>query len=229
MSSNKPKVAMLVDADNISPKYISQIHEKAKACGELVLWYVCGTENHLKGWREHSQAYGFTVHEVPVGENSTDKYIVRECAVMGVFNSKIDAFCLVTNDKHFVKACEMLKQWQKRVIVIGKKHAAKSLKKVAEFVEIPTTKTSPKPASPKKTVKIQTSPTNQSLEIFKEVLKKAFAIINKEWIDLAKLGQALKQVDSSFHVKDYGSSLKKALKKLQGFIEWDADKVKLKA
>ena len=47
MASKKPKIAVLVDADNISHTWADSIIEKTASRGEIGIHYACGTRKHL--------------------------------------------------------------------------------------------------------------------------------------------------------------------------------------
>jgi|GEM_PF-3154323 len=231
-TKNKPQVIVFIDADNMSAKWVKTIMEIAESCGYVVTYYVCGTKKHLKGWYKAIENYGFEYEEAPTGKNSTDKLIAAKVTRITASYDKTAVFCFATHDKHFAKLAQLVKQWGNQVISIGKKHTAKALKQASEFVELkPIKKTLPQPKIIKATPRPQKSSRLKKVDELLRLLKKAFAHACQEWLDLAKLGNILKTVDTSFKAKDYGSAkLSKLLKMVSEFVEFDADgkKVKLK-
>jgi len=206
MTTQKPQVALFIDADNMSAKWIKTIVEIAESLGRVVIRFICGKENHLKGWRKREaiKTYQFNVKVAPNGKNKADKLIEDESDRIAKSHPEIDIFCFATHDKHFAKSARNAKHLGKRVINIGKKHTSQLLREVCEFMALD----------------------------FVLLLKKAFAHTKQESINLAKLGNVFKELDDTYKVKDYGSSqLNKLLKKLPAFVEFSADgkEVKLKA
>jgi len=225
VASKKPKIAILVDADNISHTWSDTIIEKASLCGEIVIRYACGTSKHLGGrWRKKIEKHKFTEKKAPDIENGADILIVKEAMDIMLKHPEIDTFCLVSNDNHFSKVPQIPRQWKKKVLIMGTEKAANLLKDDSEFILLEK-KVVTKPAQqPKKTKK------QKPIAEFQMLLEKAFKTVNQESIALNTLGKALKDVDSTYKPQIYGSStLTKLLKKLPNAVEVKNSKAKLKS
>lgn len=225
MVSKKSKIAVLVDADNISHTWADTIIEKASSHGEITIRYACGTKKHLGGrWRKKMEEHKFTEKKAPDIENSTDILIVREVMDVMLKHPEIDIFCLVSNDNHFAKVPQIPRQWNKKVLVMGTGKAANVLKSDVEFILLEKeVVTSPKKQPNKdKTLK--------SITKFQALLEEAFKSVNQEWIALNTLGKILKDIDATYKPQSYGSStLTKLLKKLPTVVELIDGKAKLKS
>ena len=226
MTTKKPQVALLIDADNISPKLASASIKQAKLYGDVIIRFACGTEEKLKGWEKPIEQYRFTTEKAHKGDNVADMMIAREALNLVIDSPEIDVFCVVANDKHFVIHSQLIKLGKKRVIPIGTEDSGKSIKELPEFVELkPEKKSSQKP----KTIQQQKPSKLKKIDDFIKLLKKAFAHAKQEWLDLARLGNILKVVDTTFKAKDYGNAkLKKLLKKMSAFVEFSADEKQVK-
>lgn len=221
----KPKIAVLVDADNISHTWADMIIDKASSRGEIIIRYACGTKKHLGGrWRKKMEEHKFTEKKAPDIENSTDMLIVREVMDIMLKHPKIKIFCLVSNDNHFAKVLQILRQWNKKVLIMGTVKAAKVLQSDSEFILIEKEViTKPKPPR-KKAKKLK------PIAEFQILLEQAFKNVNQEWISLNTLGKTLKNIDATYKPQIYGSStLTKLLKKLPKAVEVKDGKVKLKS
>ena len=231
-NKNKSQVTLLIDADNISPQWAKTIMQIAESYGTVVFRYICGTKKHLQGWSNAIEEHKFEQEEAPTGKNSTDKLIVAKATHIAASYDKTAVFCFATHDKHFAIAAQLVKQWGNRVISIGKKHTAKSLKNACEFVELkPIKKTSPQVKKVKAIPQVQKSSKLKKVDELLQLLKKAFVHAGQEWLELAKLGNILKKVDATFKAKDYGSAKLSKLLKMSEFVELSPDgkQVKLKA
>lgn len=210
MTSKKTKIAVLVDADNISHAWADTIIEKTTLSGEIVIRYACGTRKHLGGrWRKKIEEHKFTEKKAPEIENGADILIVREAMDIMLKRSEIDIFCLVSNDTHFAKVPQILRQWSKKVLIMGTENAATLLKNDSEFILLENEIVTKPPQKPKKTKKLK------SIAQFHTLLEKAFKAVDQESIALNTLGKTLKNIDSTYKPQIYGSSsLSKLLKKL---------------
>jgi hypothetical protein len=228
MASRKPKIAILVDADNISHMWADAIIEKASARGEIIIRYACGTRKHLGGrWRKKIEEHKYTEKTAPDIENGADILIVKEAMDIMLKRPEIDTFCLVSDDHHFAKVPQIPRQWNKKVLMMGTAKAAKLLKNDSEFILLEKkviAKPAQQPKKPKKAKK------QKPIAEFLMLLEKAFATVNQESIALNTLGKAIKDVDSTYKPQLYGSStLTKLLKKLPNVVEVKNNKAKLKS
>lgn len=127
---NKEKLALLIDAENISPRYIVKIMREVSKYGELAYRriYRDWTCDAAIGWKEvileHAlspvQQYSYTS-----GKNATDFAIIID-AMDILYTGDVDVFCLATSDSDFTKLAMRLKEAGKTVIGMGEMKVPKS-------------------------------------------------------------------------------------------------------
>ncbi|MDF9825892.1 putative nuclease of putative toxin-antitoxin system [Breznakia sp. PF5-3] len=119
------KLAVLIDAENISAKYIKYIFEELPNHGVPTYKRIYGdwTDSHTKNWKdtllEYSitpiQQYGYTV-----GKNSTDSALIID-AMDILYSKNVDGFCIVSSDSDFTKLASRLRESGKLVVGMGEK------------------------------------------------------------------------------------------------------------
>jgi len=124
-------LALLIDAENVSAKYISLIIDEANKGGKLNYRRVYGdwTTPQISKWKNACVDYALT----PVqqfssvsGKNSSDFSLVIDA--MDILNSKkIDGFCIVSSDSDFTKLITRLKEDNMSLIGMGEEKTPISL------------------------------------------------------------------------------------------------------
>jgi uncharacterized LabA/DUF88 family protein/Fe-S-cluster formation regulator IscX/YfhJ len=119
------KIAVLIDADNVTYKNVKGMIEEIAKYGVPTFKRIYGdwTMPTLKGWKtvllENAitpvQQYGYTT-----GKNSTDSAMIID-AMDILYSSKVDGFCLVSSDSDFTRLAIRLREASMYVIGIGEK------------------------------------------------------------------------------------------------------------
>ena len=104
---NEKKIALLIDADNVSQKYIKYIVDEVSNHGVLTYKRIYGdwTRPQLGPWKEilleHSitpiQQYSYTT-----GKNATDSALIID-AMDILYSKNVDGFCIVSSDSDFTR------------------------------------------------------------------------------------------------------------------------------
>ncbi len=124
MSANNMKIALLIDADNISAKYIKTIFDELAKKGTVTYrrvyadWSSTRTGEWQKVLVEHSltaiQQFPFTK-----GKNATDSAMIIDAMDILYRNDYLDAFCIATSDSDFTSIANKLREAGKFVIGMG--------------------------------------------------------------------------------------------------------------
>lgn len=122
---NDKRIALLIDADNVSGKYIPYIMDEVSNYGTPTYKRIYGdwTKPQLGSWKgtllNYSitpvQQYGYTT-----GKNSTDAALIID-AMDILYSSKVDGFCIVSSDSDFTRLAARLREAGMRVIGMGEK------------------------------------------------------------------------------------------------------------
>lgn len=124
------RFAVLIDADNISDKYIKFILDEISNEGIATYKRIYGdwTRSALGGWKnillEYSitpiQQYGYTS-----GKNATDAAMIID-AMDILYSGNVEGFCLVTSDSDFTRLASRLRESGMDVVGMGEKKTPKA-------------------------------------------------------------------------------------------------------
>ena len=125
------KLALLIDAENISRKYIKLIMDELNEFGTPTYKRVYGdfTNPGISSWKDELRAYALT----PIlqfgytkGKNSSDSAMIID-AMDIVYSGSVNGFCLVTSDSDFTKLANRLREAGMLVIGMGEQKTPGSL------------------------------------------------------------------------------------------------------
>ncbi len=122
---NEKRLAVLIDADNISAHYIKPMIEEVARYGNATIKRIYGdwTKPNLGSWKtilldyafQPIQQFGYTT-----GKNATDSAMIID-AMDILYSEKVDGFCLVSSDSDFTRLATRLREAGKIVYGIGEK------------------------------------------------------------------------------------------------------------
>ncbi len=117
------KLAVLIDADNISPKYVKVILDEAASFGIAAVKRIYGdwSDPRLKSWRAvllnnsiiPMQQYSYTS-----GKNATDSAMIIDAMDL-LYAGNLGGFCIVSSDSDFTRLAARLREAGKLVIGMG--------------------------------------------------------------------------------------------------------------
>ena len=116
------ETAVLIDADNISPKYAPIIFQELEAYGFPSCRRIYGNWSKANGWNEELlleysiipvQQFSYTS-----GKNATDMAMVIDAMDL-LYGKKVDGFCIVTSDSDFTRLAMRLREEHMYVIGMG--------------------------------------------------------------------------------------------------------------
>ncbi len=123
--SSEKRLALLIDADNVSYKYISAVLDELSKYGIVTYKRIYGdwtNPQHAK-WKDKllqnsilpMQQYSYTQ-----GKNSTDSALIID-AMDILYTNSVDGFCLVSSDSDFTRLAARIRESGLTVIGMGEK------------------------------------------------------------------------------------------------------------
>ncbi len=119
------RLAILIDADNVSEKYIKYILDEVSGDGTATYKRIYGdwTKPELASWKnvllENSitpiQQYSYTT-----GKNATDSAMIID-AMDILYSGNVDGFCIVSSDSDFTRLASRLRESGMYVLGMGEK------------------------------------------------------------------------------------------------------------
>ncbi len=125
-------IALLIDADNISAKYISVILSELSKYGKITIRRMYGdwSQERLRSWFNCSAGYSLTPVMQPnntPGKNASDIGLIID-AMDILYANSVQGFCICSSDGDFNKLATRLRESGKVVIGMGEKKTPESFR-----------------------------------------------------------------------------------------------------
>ena len=216
MEQSERRFAVLIDADNVSPKYIKYILDEVNDQGIATYKRIYGdwTDNEKRSWKNvlldwsvnPIQQYSYTT-----GKNATDSAMIID-AMDILYSGNVGGFCLVSSDSDFTKLAQRLREAGMFVMGIGEQKTPKPFRAACDTFKLLEIISSDD--APEATV-IENQKTITSIDEIQKAITKLLIENNSQNqpIILARVGNFLTKRFSDFDVRNYGYS------KLSTFLE----------
>ncbi len=208
MPDDRPLLAVLIDADNTSPKHAGAIFEEIASLGEASVRRCYGdfSSQQMAGWNKVQAEHGLVPHHSPantVGKNSSDISLVIDA--MDILHSgRFDGFVLVSSDSDFTRLASRIREQGLDVYGIGQKKTPDAFRKACKrFIFLENLGTSgdsqPKAAASKPAAK-------QPLTEARDIICRAMDALDQddEWYPMGPLGQYITSANPDFDTRTYG-------------------------
>lgn len=208
MDTQERRLAVLIDAENISTKYIKVILDEISNYGIATYKRAYGdwTAPVLRSWKDEvlknsitpMQQYSYTQ-----GKNSTDSAMIID-AMDILYSGKVDGFCIVSSDSDFTHLASRLREEGMLVIGMGEKKTVEAFRTsctMFKYLEVLA-------ADDETPSDISRSDVEET--IFKIILDNE---ANDRETTVGELGNKLSNRHADFDVRNYGYS------KLSKFLE----------
>lgn len=228
IAGRAPRLAVLIDADNVTARNASAILDEIASFGEPSVRRVYGdwSSQALSQWKEQARDLGLVMHQQSAntkGKNASDIGLVIDA--MDILHAgKVDGFVLVSSDSDFTRLASRIREDGLQVIGIGEAKTPESLRKVCNRFVLIENIVGGDAAPPPKPGK--TGPVAEPVAV-KEAPIKAIPFIldamkkidpDQDDYSLGHLGQAITQLHPDFDPRTYGSSrLSDLLRKIGRF------------
>ena len=233
-ATDRKRIAVLIDAENTSSKYIDLILSEIDPYGAVTYMRIYGNSNALLGWKDAALDHAMTPimqFNYTSGKNASDSALIID-AMDILYTGIAEGFCLITSDSDFTKLAIRLREAGKFVIGMGKMQTPKSLVNACEEfkyldmlynAEEETIGETEPPVKETHTEE-HTDAENPlpSIDKLKDEISRILSAVfqGREWVRLGDLGNTLPKYIPGFNVKLYGcSKLKKLMEKLSDRFE----------
>lgn len=250
------KIAVLIDADNVSSSTIENILDEVKRYGtpSIKRIYADWTKPHVTGWKEPLLTHAITPiqqYSYTSGKNSSDSALIIDA--MDILHShQVDGFTIVSSDSDFTRLAVRLRESGKMVIGIGEKKTPKPFIAACDkfiYIEILSKETAALPPTKEKTLAeatntvtdpalkqaIRDTKTHEPIDAETvELLKATVNDVADEggWAPLSAIGGLISKRKPDFDPRIYGflklTPLFKSLDKYFEVEEKSTEKTKIK-
>lgn len=217
--SKSLRLALLVDAENVSADALPYILEKAATLGDVNVKRAFGDfhSEHMKPWVEAASKTGVVervVRRKAKGKNASDIALVIEAMDL-LHSRRFDGFCIVSSDGDFTDLAQRIIGEGCKAYVIGEQKTPKCMRDACtDFIDLtklqplhpetakilakPAPSVSPVPKNPGKQAQKVTAKWEPVVSETRSLSK------GKGWVAVAELGTRLGQGNLKLKAKDFG-------------------------
>lgn len=218
------RLAVLIDADNVSYKYVKELLEEVARYGTPTIKRIYGdwTESTASGWKKVLLENAITPiqqYRYTTGKNATDSAMIID-AMDILFENKVDGFCIVASDSDYTRLALRLRESGKKVLGIGEKKTPQAFIAACDkfiYLEIIAKNAEPeekkekeeKTSGKKKPAAKKQEPKVSKLDRkFVKLLRTSVEDVADEngWAFLGDVGNMLLKKQPSFDSRNYGFS-----------------------
>jgi hypothetical protein len=119
------RLAMLIDADNTSPRHVPEMIEELARYGAITVRRAYGdwTTNQLSGWKDRLLAHAITPVQqfaYTTGKNATDSALIIDAMDL-LYSGNVQGFVVVSSDSDFTRLATRLKESGMTVYGVGQR------------------------------------------------------------------------------------------------------------
>ena len=218
------RFAVLIDADNTSPRIAAGLFEEIAKFGEASVRRIYGdfSSPRMKSWADILQKYAIDPYQqfaYTTGKNASDIALVIDSMDL-LHSGRFDGFCLVSSDSDFTRLASRLREEGADVYGFGAQKTPESFRQACRrFVYIENLLPDAEVAIPEE----GSSRVRQSASAAIPILTKAIAQMETEdgWVGLGVVGQRLANIASDFDPRTYGFRKLSDLVRQTGAFEMD--------
>ncbi|WP_027399432.1 NYN domain-containing protein [Anaerovorax odorimutans] len=231
---NDKRYAVLIDADNISDRYVKIILDEISNDGVATYKRIYGdwTKPCFSTWKkvllEHSitpiQQYGYTT-----GKNATDSAMIID-AMDILYSGNVEGFCLVSSDSDFTRLASRLRESGMNVVGMGESKTPKAFISACnkfKYLDLISLANEPKLTSKKP---LSNNSEDYKRKRFDEIKNSIITIVKEnsdedEWMFIGDIGNKLQKRYPDFDVRNFGYTKFTPFIKSLDLFEIRADKV----
>lgn len=207
MATETTLLAVLIDADNTSPKYTQAIFDEIASLGEASVRRCYGdfSSQQMTGWNKVQAEFGLVPHHQPantVGKNASDIALVIDAMDL-LHSGRFDGFVLVSSDSDFTRLASRIREQGLDVFGMGQMKTPAAFRKACKrFIFLENLDSG---AEPEETQSSKT-PASKSLNQARDLILKAMDAIDQDddWYTLGRLGQFITAANPDFDTRSYG-------------------------
>ena len=210
------KIAVLIDAENVSSKYVKLIMDEVGSYGVATYKRLYGdfTKLSVKSWLSKLQEYAITPvfqYNYTQGKNASDSALIID-AMDILYTENVSGFCLVTSDSDFTKLAMRLRESGMIVIGMGEQKTPSSLVSACEnfkYLDLLSQESGSVPAGSLSQenrldeTKKESNGIPSRAEIEREIRAIIEAKTEEEWINLSEVGITLSKRVPGFDPRNY--------------------------
>ena len=202
-----PRLAVLIDADNTSPRIAAGLFQEIATFGEASVRRIYGdfSGQRLKGWADILQKHAIDPYQqfaYTTGKNASDIALVIDAMDL-LHSGRFDGFCLVSSDSDFTRLASRLREQGADVYGFGEQKTPESFRQACRrfiYTEnlLPDLHASAAEGAPRRALQ----PAGAAVPL----IERAIAEMESEdgWVGLGTVGTRLNNMVPDFDPRTYG-------------------------
>lgn len=222
------RLAVLIDADNVSPRIAEGLFEEIAKIGEASVRRIYGDFSGTghKSWADILSGHAIVPHQnfaYTKGKNATDIALVIDAMDL-LHSGRFDGFCLVSSDSDFTRLATRIREHGIDVYGFGEQKTPDSFRNACRrfiFTE------NLLPEAPGRGPTTGSKPLRPSTAAV-PFLRRVVSLLDDEdgWVGLSAVGQQLGKLAPDFDPRTYGHAKLSELVKKTGIFEVETPKGK---
>lgn len=222
------RIAVLIDADNISHQYAGALLEELAKFGRTTVKraYADWSGENMKGWRDKLNLHAISpehTYAYTRGKNSTDSALIIDAMDL-LYSGNVDGFAIVSSDSDFTRLATRLRESGKTVFGVGREKTPRALQEACDqFLLLELLGTAEQLEEPHEPADADEAPDLPNLH---SLLTRAVrnAAGDDGWANLSSLGTNLRRLFSAFEPQRYGYNTLLPLVEDQHFLTVDRER-----
>ena len=210
IESRSARLAVLIDADNTSPRIAAGLFDEVAKIGEASVRRIYGdfSGTRLKSWADILNKYAIVPQQnfaYTIGKNASDIALVIDAMDL-LYSGRFDGFILVSSDSDFTRLAARIREQGTDVFGVGAQKTPESFRQACRRF-IYTENLLPEAAAPDKPSRAP-APSLEPPSAAVPLIVRAIAPLSDEdgWVGLRSVGQRLSNLAPDFDPRTYGAA-----------------------
>lgn len=210
----RTRIAVLIDADNASPRHANALFAEIAKLGEAIVRRVYGDfgSQGLRGWNEQLPKHALVPMQTVAftkGKNSSDISLVIDA--MDLMHQKLyDAFCIVSSDSDFTRLAQRLRESGAEVYGFGERKTPDSFRQscrrfflienLARDQAMDNEDAEPELLPPE----VTTENPRRAIPVITQAYDKHVGDYSDGWVPIRQLQRTIANIEADFDTRTYG-------------------------
>lgn len=211
---SQPRLAVLIDADNTSPRIVEGLFEEVAKLGEASVRRIYGdfSSARSRGWADVLAAHAILAQQqfaYTSGKNSSDIALVIDAMDL-MYQGHLQGFCLVSSDSDFTRLASRIREQGMDVFGFGEQKTPESFRQACRrFIYTENLMSTPDASDTGATaVGVPPAPLRPPSAAI-PMIRKAIASVESDdegWVHLGPVGTQLTNLFPDFDPRTFGSA-----------------------
>jgi len=214
--SEQQKFAVLIDGDNARASLLPQILAEVTKVGLITIKRIYGdwTTTNMNQWKDSLHKHAIQPEQqfrYTTGKNATDSAMIIDAMDL-LHGNNVQGFCIVSSDSDYTRLATRIREEGLFVIGVGENKTPEAFRNACnQFIYYENLAVTEEPKKQTRKKKEESQEIGGPLPLLVQGFE--MAAKEEEWVYLASMGSALRQLDPAFDPRTYGHTRLQSLLK----------------